>query len=150
LVVLLALMFLLLKWSGMSNLSFESWQSFFASFFAGYKGIAFSVAVLVWCAIYPRVEFVSRQLNYDINTHKAAIIKALSAGGMVLSSEADGRMVFRSEGLWRRIWFMGDEAVTITRNLSGGLNIEGPRRFVVEAVQRIPAYIDNEAENDGR
>jgi hypothetical protein len=145
LIVLLALLFLLMKWSGMSSLSFDSWQSFFAGYFAGYKGIIFTVAVLVWSAVYPRAEFITRSSNYDIVTRKSAIIKALSAGGMVLASESEGRLVFRGEGLWRRIWFMGDEAVTITRNNSGGLDIEGPRRFVVEAVQRIPAYVNNEA-----
>ena len=144
LAVLLALLFLFMMWSGTSNLSFDNWQSFLASYFADYKGILFTVAVLIWSAVYPAVEFKTRHLNYDIDERKAEIIKALNAGGMVLASESDGRMVFRGEGIARRIWFMGDEAVTITRSLSGGLDIEGPRRFVLEAQQRIPAYVQNQ------
>jgi hypothetical protein len=50
-------------------------------------------------------------------------------------------MVFRGESLVRTIWWLGDETVTITPNPSGGIDIEGPRRFVMEAEQRIPTYV---------
>lgn len=142
LVVLLAVLFLIMMWSETSTLSGHNWQSFFASYFATWRGWLFTVAVIVWCALYPSVEFVTRHLDYDMHTHKLAIIRALDAGRMKLADETDDRMVFRTESPARRLWWMGDDAVTVTRNPSGGFDIEGPRRFVMEAQHRIPGYID--------
>ncbi len=145
LTILLAVLFLVMMWSETSTLSGDNWQEFFASYFATWRGWLFTAAVVVWCAFYPAVEFVKRHLNYDMHERKLAIIKALDAGRMKLSGETDERMVFRSEGPLRRLWWMGDDAVTITRNPSGGFDIEGPRRFVMEAQHRIPGYIDRES-----
>lgn len=142
--VLLALIFALMQWGGMSNIESAGGGilAFFKSFIATTRGQVFSVVLLVWCAAYPAVEFKRRQLLYTLDAHKEAIIKALNAGGMTLASETDGQMVFHGSPL-RRIWWMGDDAVTITRNPAGGIDIEGPRRFVMEAQHRIPTYVGN-------
>jgi hypothetical protein len=144
LALLLTILFVFMIWSDTSTLTGDNWQSFFASYFATWKGWLFTAAVIVWCAIYPRVEFVTRHLNYDMHDHKLAIIKALDAGRMMLSEETDNRMVFHAESPARKLWWMGDDAVTITRTGTGGFDLEGPRRFVMEAEHRIPAYIDRE------
>ncbi len=95
-----------------------------------------------------RAEFKKRSLLYDISTRREAIIKAFAAGRMRLVGDEDGRMVFRGESLTRTIWWLGEEAVTITRNAEGGIDIEGPRRFVMEAQHRIPNYVEAERENE--
>ncbi len=143
--LLLALIFALMQWGGMSNIETGGAEGggilgFFKSFIATTRGQVFSVVLLIWCAIYPAVEFKRRQLFYTLDGHKAAVIKALNAGGMTLASETDGQLVFHGSPL-RRIWWMGDDTVTITRNAAGGIDIEGPRRFVMEAQHRIPNYV---------
>jgi hypothetical protein len=154
LALLLALVFTLMQISGTSNLETSGGiAGFFASFFATARGQIFAVALVVWCIAYPAVEFKKRHLNFNVATRRGAIIKALGAGGMRLAEEsllAGGavRMVFRGESPLRRIWWMGDEAVTVTENLSGGLDIEGPRRFVMEAEHRIPNHVEAEKERD--
>jgi hypothetical protein len=147
-VVLLALIFFLMQWSGTSSLATEGGiAGFFKAFWATSNGKLFAAVLAVWCAIYPAVEFKSRHLGFDIATRKAAIVKALNAGGMRLVDDEADRMVFRGESPIRRVWWLGEEAITITRNPSGGIDIEGPRRFVMEAQHRIPNYVAAENEN---
>ena len=147
LALLLAVIFALMQWGGMSNIEGAEGAGilgFFKSFIATTRGQIFTAALVVWCAVYPAVEFKRRHLNYSLDEHKATIVKALNAGGMKLAGETEGRMVFCGESLLRRVWWMGDDAVTITRNATGGIDIEGPRRFVMEAQHRIPTYVGNE------
>jgi hypothetical protein len=148
-VVLLALLFFLMQWSGTSSLATEGGLAgFFKAFWASSNGKLFSAVLLVWCAIYPAVEFKTRYLNYNLGERKAAIIKALHAGNMTLAREnGDNWMVFIGS-LPRRLWWLGEDAVTITRNPEGGIDIEGPRRFVMEAQHRIPNYVAAERENE--
>lgn len=147
LLALLTLLFLFMMWSETSTLNFSNWHDFLASFFHGWRGWLFTVAVVVWCAIYPRVEFVTRHLDFDIREQRNAIVKAFRAGKMVLAAETDDWMMFRSESVGRRIWWLGDDVVTVTQNKKGGFDIEGPRRFTAEAEQRIPLYTENEDKN---
>ncbi|MDR2894529.1 MAG: hypothetical protein LBU97_03615 [Alistipes sp.] len=149
LAALLVLIFALMKVSGTSNIeSTGGIVGFFESFFATQRGQIFAVALLVWSVLYPAVEFRRRHLSYELSVRREAIIKALRAGGMRLAVDEGGRMVFRSEGLVRSIWWLGDDAVTITANTAGGIDIEGPRRFVMEAEHRIPNYVQAEKENE--
>ncbi len=142
LVILLGLIFWLMQLSGTSAMEIEGGVAgFFRGFFATSRGQLFTAALLVWCALYPAVEFRRRNLNYDLTGRRDAIVKVFAAGRMRLASEEDGRMVFRGESLTRTIWWLGDEAVTVTRSPEGGIDIEGPRRFVMEAEHRIPNYV---------
>jgi hypothetical protein len=141
-VVLLAALFFLMQWSGTSSLATEGGiEGFLKSFWASSNGKLFSAVLLVWCAVYPAVEFKRRHLNYNLGERKAPVIKAMNAGGMNLTEEeGDNRMVFVGSPA-RRVWWLGEDAVTITRNPTGGIDIEGPRRFVMEAEHRIPNYV---------
>lgn len=142
LLILFAILFALMMWSETSTLTFDNWESFFASYFGTTKGWLFTAVVIIWSAVYPKVEFVSRHANYDMREGKDAILRAFDAGKMVLADETDGKMVFHGESAGRRLWFLWDDAVTVTRNPAGGFDMEGPRRFVGEAQQRIPGYME--------
>lgn len=147
LALLLAFIFMLMRWSGTSNIASDGGiVDFFAKFIDTERGKIFVVALVIWAAIYPAVEFKKRQLSYDLRARKNAIIKALNAGGMTLAQGDDNRMVFVGS-LLRRIWWLGEDTVTVVSNPSGGIDIEGPRRFVMEAQHRIPNYVEAEKEN---
>lgn len=143
LLLLLAAIFFLMRWSGTSTLAAESPEAFLASYFATWRGWLFTAAVVVWCGLYPRIEFVRRGIGGDLGGNKLAIIKALGAGGMTLVRETENELLFRAESPLRRLWWMGDDGVTVSRSATG-LEIEGPRRFAMEAQHRIPAYIERE------
>ncbi len=149
LVVMLVLVFVLMQMSGTSNIESDGGiLGFFESFFATGRGRIFAVALLVWCAVYPAVEFKKRHLSYDLSTRKNAIVRALNAGGMTLAGEGSEQKMVFTGSMFRRVWYMGDDAVTITRSPEGGIDIEGPRRFVIEAEHRIPNYVEAEKENE--
>lgn len=144
LAVLLAVIFVLMKVSGTSNIESESLLGFWKNFFATERGRIFTVVLVVWCGVYPAVEYKRRHLNYDMTTRRQAITAALAAGGMRLASDDGKRMVFRGTSPLRRVWWLGEEAVTVTMANEGGIDIEGPRRFVMEAEHRIPNYVGME------
>jgi hypothetical protein len=144
LVVLLAIIFVLMLYSNTSTLSTEN---FFADFFARTQTWILLVAVVVWSAIYPRVEYVKRIVEGDIHADKIAIIDALRAGGMRLEGESEGRMVFVGEAPFRRLLWLGEDRLTLTQLAGDVIEIEGPRRFAGDAQQRIPAYVEREKNN---
>ncbi len=152
LVVLLGVIFVLMQLSGTSTLGAEGgFAAFWEQFFGSMKGRLFAAAVVVWSAVYPHVEYVRRHSGYDLGKRKDAIIKAFEAGGMIPAEVETGaaageRMVFRGASFLRRLWWLGEDRVTLTRSASGGFEIEGPRRFVSEAQHRIPRYVENENE----
>lgn len=141
LVILLALIMLLMLWSDTSTLSFDN---FFADFIGRPQTWLLLAVVVVWSAIYPKVEYVERSAEGNLAEDKIAIINALRAGGMTLASEENGRMVFHGEAPFRRLWWLWEDSVTLTQQAEGTIGIEGPRRFVTEAQQRIPGYIGRE------
>lgn len=147
LVILLALLFALMILSETSTLNPEN---FMDSFFGSLKGQLLMIVLVLWSAFYPKVEFVSRHMNSDLAENRDAIVRAFAAGGMIPGGEERGKMVFRGQSMARRLWFLWDDAVTVTANPAGGFDMEGPRRFVGEAQSRIPGYIDaaNTAHNE--
>ncbi len=100
-------------------------------------------AVLLLCAFYPLMEFVRRDVFVGMDSGRGAIVKALEAGGFRVKCEDATSIRFVGQSLVRRICWLGEEAVTVTRNDLGGVTVEGPRRFVAEAQQRIPLYLNN-------
>jgi len=146
-VVLLAAIFAVMKVSGTSNIDPElGVGDYVRTFFASTRGRIFVAALLVWCAVYPAVEFVRRRMNYDMRRRRDSIIKALAAGGMRLAEDGEGRMVFRAANPTRALWWLGEEAVTVTPTEDGGIELEGPRRFVMEAQHRIPNFVNMDEE----
>lgn len=139
LVILLAVLFAFMLWSETSTLTTEN---FVDAFFGSLKGQLLIAVLLVWAALYPKVEFVSRHMSSGLDENRNAVVKAFAAGGMAPEIEEPGKIVFRGQSTGRRIWFLGDDAVTVTANPAGGFDMEGPRKFVGEAVSRIPAYIE--------
>lgn len=144
LLILLTVIMLLMLWSGTSTLSFTN---FFADFIARPQTWLLLAVVVVWSAIYPKVEFVTRTTEGNLREDKIGIINAMRAGGMSLADESEGRMKFHGEAPVRRVWWLGDDTVTLTQESDGLISIEGPRRFAGEAQTRIPGYIEREKVN---
>jgi uncharacterized integral membrane protein len=145
LVVLLAIILLLMLYSNTSTLSTDN---FFADFFSRTQTWILLVAVVVWSAVYPRVEFVKRIVEGNLHADKIGIINALRAGGMRLDEESNGRMVFVDEAPLRRLLWLGEDRLTLTQLTGGMIEIEGARRFAGDAQQRIPGYVEREKDNN--
>lgn len=143
LLILLAVILALMLYSNTSTLSFEN---FFADFISRPQTWLLLAVVVIWSAFYPKVEFVKRSAEGNLHDDKIGIINALRAGGMMLASEDNGKMVFHGEAPMRRLWWMWEDTVTMTQE-GDMITIEGPRRFAGEAQNRLPGYIQREREN---
>lgn len=143
LVVLLAVLLAIMLYSETSTLSVDN---FFADFFSRWESWMLLAAVVVWSGFYPRVEFVRRSVGGNLREDKIGIINAMRAGKMMLADEKEGVMVFHSETPLRRLWWVWEDTVTLTQGPDGEILIDGPRRFVTEAQQRIPGYVERSRE----
>jgi hypothetical protein len=47
----------------------------------------------------------------------------------------------------RRLLWLGEDRLVLTHLTGGVIEIEGPRRFATEAIQRIPGYVEREKNN---
>lgn len=143
LIILLALLFALMLYSNTAAMSPEN---FFRDFIHLPRTWLLLGVIVVWSALYPKVEFVRRHAEGSMRGDRKGIIDAFNAGGMTLAEEHGGRMVFRCESAFRRVWWMWEDTVTVTQGGGDELTMEGPRRFVGEAQGRLPGYIQADRE----
>lgn len=141
LLILLAVIFCLMSLSGTTVFSAEN---FMAEFFSTTRGRIFSAAVVIWCALYPKVEYISRFIpDVDVQRNRPQIISAFEAAGMRLESRTDRQLVFRAGTVLRRTVQMWEDAVEVTA-AEGGIVIEGNRRAIAATEFRIKLYTEND------
>ena len=141
LLILLTAIFALMVLSGTTAFTVEG---FFSEFFTSTRGKIFSAVIIVWCALYPKVEYISRFIpGIDVQNNRPQIISAFESAGMRLESRSDNALVFRAATAARRAVQMWEDGVTVT-SADGGIIIEGNRRAIAEAEFRIKLYTENE------
>lgn len=140
LMILLVIIFALMVWSGTSTFTFDN---FFAQFFGSVRGQIFSAIVLIWCAYYPRVEFITRKVTVNFEAHRSDIIEAMHSAGLSLTSEQNGVLRFRSASLARRLWQMWEDAVEL-RPTADGVEISGSRRNIANVEYKIKLYSERD------
>lgn len=137
LMILLAVIFALMVWSGTSEFSADG---FFNEFFSSLRGRIFSVVVILWCAVYPKVEYITRHVSdVEVQRDRPGIISAFEAAGMRLESRSDTELVFRSASLLKRMLYMGEDTVRVTAS-GDGIDLDGSRRQIADTEYRIKLY----------
>lgn len=138
LILLFVVLFALMVWSGTSSFTFDD---FFAQFFGSLRGQIFSAIVILWCAYYPRVEFVKHTVKVDFAASRQQIIEAMHSAGMSLTSERDGVLRFRSASLARRVWQLWEDCVEMTV-ASDSVTLSGSRRNLGAVEYKIRAIAE--------
>ncbi len=118
---------------------------FVSEFFGSLRGQLFLAALLLWCAIYPKVEYVTEEYSVDLEARRRDVMEAMQSLGMNLATEGDGLMVFRCASGLKRMWQMYEDAVEI-RATSRGIEISGSRKNVANAKFKIRLYAERENE----
>lgn len=113
----------------------------FELFMAGNGWLKIGVLLIV-AAIYPYCGFVKREVEGDIVENRDQIIVAMETSGFSLKEDAEGRMVFRANTIFRRVAFLFEDAIVVTQN-GGSIHIEGVRRGVVFVVYCLDGFIKN-------
>ena len=141
LMILLSAIFGLMVLSGTTVFSADN---FWAEFFSTTRGKIFSAVILIWCALYPKVEYISRFIpDVSVGGNRPQIIKAFEAAGMRLESRTDTQLVFRASTAVRRAAQMWEDAVKVNA-AEGGIVLEGNRRAIAATEFRIKLYTENE------
>ena len=101
------------------------------------------VAFVVLALFYPRFGFVRRLVEgVNIDNDRIRIDNAMKLYGFKFAEEHDGVVVYRAEGIIRRITLLFEDEILV-RQVEGGVEIEGLRRTAVRIIYQLKAYIEH-------
>ena len=105
------------------------------------RGQLLVAAILVWVAIYPKVGYIKRDSDADIDADKEQIMTAFVVSGYELMEQSEDEMHFRASNFFRRLRLLFEDEVVVRRGEEGGIEIEGVRRTVAYAMLRLNSYL---------
>ncbi len=103
----------------------------------GTRGLILVVALLALSIAYPSYGYVSRTAHASFGADRAAIIRAFMHIGYALHSEESGRMTFRAEGIFKRVWNLGDDKIVVRPIDEQTVEVSGLRKEVVQVIYHI-------------
>lgn len=107
------------------------------------QGVWIIVAFVGLALLYPRFGYVRRTVQgVDIKDDRIRIDNAMKLYGFKFAEMRDGKMVYRAQGIIRRITLLFDDEVLV-HQVEGGVEIEGLRRTAVRIIYQLNAYIEH-------
>ena len=111
------------------------WQYIVAAF-ATTKGKMLGAAVLVLSALYPRMGFMTRRVECDMEQERDYLLQMFAVAGFSLKEESEGRMVFRADNILSRLVMLFEDEITVEQ-YGQWIDITGIRRGVAKVVYRM-------------
>ena len=106
------------------------------------RGLWLVVCMGALALFYPRFGFVRRVVKgVDIENDRIRIDNAMRLYGFKFAEVRDGRMVYRAEGIIRRMTLLFEDEILV-RQVEDGVEIEGLRRSAVRIIYQLSAYIE--------
>lgn len=107
------------------------------------RGVWLVVAFVALAIFYPRFGYVRRVVSgADIEDDRIRIDNAMKLYGFMFAEVRDGRLVYRAEGIIRRLTLLFEDEILV-REVEGGVEIEGLRRSAVRIIYQLNAYIEH-------
>lgn len=107
------------------------------------RGVWLVVAFVALALFYPKFGYVCRVIEgADMDADRVRIDNAMQLYGFKFAEVRDGGLVYRAEGVVRRIILLFEDEI-IVRRVEGGIEVEGKRRQAVRIIFQLSAYIDN-------
>ena len=106
------------------------------------RGIILVTVVAVWAAVYPKVGFVTRRVEADMEADRERIVNAFVRSGYMPVGEENGVLTFRAANIFRRVRLLFEDKVTVTQ-YGQWIVIDGIRRSVAEIEMRLNTYMQN-------
>lgn len=107
------------------------------------RGVWLVVAFVALALFYPKFGYVRRVIEgADMDADRVRIDNAMQLYGFKFAEVRDGGLVYRAEGVVRRIILLFEDEI-IVRRVEGGIEVEGKRREAVRIIFQLSAYIDN-------
>lgn len=104
--------------------------------FATSKGKMLGVAVVLLAAAYPRMGFITRSVECDMQQEHDYILQKFAAAGFSLKHEGEGCMVFRANNIIDRLIMLLEDEIVV-KQLEGQIEISGIRRGVARVIYRM-------------
>lgn len=143
LVVLCALMMTLMIWTGYSALTAEqTLELLFTDRF-----LMLGIAIVGLSLTYPKFGFIERSVEGSITTHRQQVVTAFEMNGFKLVGEQQGKLIFRGDGLLKRLSLLFEDEITVTEQ-GNAIHIEGIRRGVARVIYRLESYIEMANRNE--
>lgn len=122
-------------------------QQMAMNLFLSRQGVLLIVMVLAWVAIYPKVGFVTRRIEGDMELDRERIDNAFLRSGYEAVKEEDGRVTFRAANIFKRLRLLFEDEVTVSQE-GDEIVIVGIRRSVAEIEMRLKTYMQNAKRNE--
>ena len=107
------------------------------------RGVWLVVAFVALALFYPKFGYVRREVaGADIEADRVRIDNAMQLYGFKFAEVRDGALVYRAEGVVRRLILLFEDEIVVRRT-EGGVEVEGKRREAVRIIFQLSAYIDN-------
>jgi hypothetical protein len=107
------------------------------------RGVWLVVAFVALALFYPKFGYVCREVaGADIEADRVRIDNAMQLYGFKFAEVRDGALVYRAEGVVRRLILLFEDEIVVRRT-EGGVEVEGKRREAVRIIFQLSAYIDN-------
>ena len=118
-----------------TSMDVSVWDYIVATF-ATTRGKMLGLAVVVLSGLYPRMGFMTRQVECDMKEEHDYILATFAVAGFSLKSESEGRMVFQADNILSRLVMLFEDEITVEQN-GQMLDITGIRRGVAKVVYRM-------------
>lgn len=107
------------------------------------RGVWLVATFIGLALLYPRFGYVRRIVeDVDIEGDRIRIDNAMKLYGFKFAGVREGRLVYRAEGIIRRITLLFEDEILV-REVEGGVEIEGLRRSAVRIIYQLRAYIEH-------
>ena len=100
------------------------------------RGKMLGLAVVVLSALYPRMGFMTRRVECDMQQERDYLIQMFAVAGFSLKEESEGRMVFRADNILSRLVMLFEDDITVEQ-YGQWVDITGIRRGVAKVVYRM-------------
>jgi hypothetical protein len=99
------------------------------------RGKLLGLAVVVLSAAYPRMGFMTRRVECDMEDERDYLLQVFAASGFTLKEESEGRMVFRADNILSRLFLLFEDEITVEQ-YGQWIDITGIRRGVARVLSR--------------
>ena len=100
------------------------------------RGLMLAAAVVVLSALYPRMGFMTRRVECDMQEEHDYLLRVFAAAGFTLKEESEGRMVFKADNILSRLVMLFEDEITVEQ-YGQWVDITGIRRGVAKVVYRM-------------
>lgn len=99
------------------------------------RGKLLGLAVVVLSAAYPRMGFMTRRVECDMEDERDYLLQVFAASGFTLKEESEGRMVFRADNILSRLFLLFEDEIVVEQ-YGQWIEISGIRRGVAKVLYR--------------